>query len=383
MRKLIKALMITASVLVVVAIIFANGKQPQAFAAGSQSASRLVPGPHMVHSHDELFVDSSRASPAHGEYAGSSDRELQATIWHPADNTEGPYPLIVYSHGFSSMRTGGAYLAEYLASHGYVVVAANFPLTNMNAPDRPYVRDVTNQPGDVSFLIDSMLEQSSDSEQLLHGMVDAQRIGVTGLSLGGMTSTLVAFHPTMGDPRVKAALSIAGPTAQFTELFFEAPQVPFLMLAGDIDALVPYPSNAAPVLRKVPGSQLVTILGASHTGFAGPAAPLRWMSNPDALGCYIVNRNIEDDVDEAWFDELGTPEQGIDYEAKNELCLMDPLPEAMNPLRQHMITAIVVGAFFDSILDEDAADRAAAAEFLSETLAAELLEVAYTQAPGV
>jgi dienelactone hydrolase len=382
MHKLIKILVVTASVIGVIAIILVNGKQPQAFAENSESANRLLSGPLMVRSHDEVFIDSSRESQAHGDFAGSPSRRLEATIWHPADNSAGPYPLIVYNHGFSSMREGGAYLAEYLASYGYVVVAANFPLTTMNAPDRPYVKDVVNQPGDVSFLIDSLLAQSNDPQHMLQGMVDEQRIGVTGISLGGMTTTLVAFHPTMADHRVKAALSIAGPTAQFTSVFFESPQVPFLMLAGNVDVLVPYASNAAPVVEKVPGGQLVTVLGASHTGFAGPSASLRWMNNPDALGCYVVNQSIEDDIQEPWFDLLGTPEQGIDYNSENELCQVDPLPEAMNPLRQQMIAAIVVRAFFDSILAEKDEDRAAAGEFLSETLAAELTEVEYARATG-
>lgn len=382
MHRWIKIAVVTASVIGVIAIILVNGKQPRAFAENSESASHLLSGPLVVHSHDEVFIDNSRESQAHGEFAGLPSRRLEATVWHPADNSAGPYPLIVYNHGFSSMREGGAYLAEYLASYGYIVVAANFPLTTMNAPDRPYVRDVVNQPGDVSFLIDSLLAQSNDPQHMLQGMVDEQRIGVTGISLGGMTTTLVAFHPTLADHRVKAALSIAGPTAQFTNVFFDSPQVPFLMLAGNVDVLVPYASNAAPVVEKVPGGQLVTVLGASHTGFAGPAASLRWMDNPDALGCYIVNQNIEDDIEEPWFDLLGTPEQGIDYNSQIELCLVDPLPEAMNPLRQHMITAIVVRAFFDSILAEKAEERAAAAKFLSETLPAELAEVEYARATG-
>ena len=54
----------------------------------------------------------------------------------------------------------------------------------------------------------------------------------------GMTSTLIAFHPTMGDSRNGASLSIAG-----------------------------------------------------------PAGTRRWMNNPEALGCFMVMSNIEDDVE--------------------------------------------------------------------------------------
>jgi len=367
-----------SALLLIAAFTLTFGRQAPPLPTNSESAARLLPGPHEVRSYQDVFVDTTRASQAHGEYAGDSSRRLEATVWHPADSAGAPYPLIVYSHGFSSSRQGGAYLAEHLAAWGYVVVAADFPLTNMLAPDRPWVRDVVNQPGDVSFLIDSLLAQSGDTTHALSRMVDSQRIGVTGISLGGMTSTLVAFHPAMGDRRVKAALSIAGPTAQFTDAFFRASAVPFLMLAGDIDAIVPYRYNALPVLEKVPDAQLVTVTSASHTGFAGPAASLRWMDNPDALGCYMVNRNIENDLEESWLDQLGTPEQGIDYDAPNGLCELDPLPVAMNPLRQHMITALVVRAFFDSQFARDGVEREAAASYLREVLPVELEEVTYS-----
>ncbi len=381
MRKALKFLLLLVAVpLLVLGVVLALGKQPTPLARGSESAARLAPGPYEILQFDETFIDTSRPSPAHGEFAGSSQRELLATVWHPRGYEAGPYPLIVYSHGFSSNRRGGAYLAEHLASHGYVVVAANFPLTNTYAPDRPWVRDIVNQPGDVSFLIDQLVARSTDVDSGLWRMIDERQIGVTGISLGGMTSTLVAFHPELGDERVGAALSIAGPTRQFLPAFFEHREVPFLMLAADIDALVPFGSNAAPVLEMVPESQLVTVVNGSHTGFSGQATPLRFMSNPDALGCYIVLQNIENDNDDFWLDALGTPEQGINYDAANELCLMDPLPPAMNPMRQQMITALVVRAFFDSQFATHDDDREAAQDFLADTLPGELGEVRYQAA---
>ena len=305
---------------------------------------------------------------------------MQGSVWHPADNRDGPYPLIVYSHGFSSMREGGAYLGKHLASLGYVVVAVDYPLTHFFAPGKPYVRDVVNQPADVSFLIDTLIAQSAQPGHVLEGMVDSERIGVTGISLGGMTTTLVTYHPTMGDPRIGAALSIAGPTAAFTDVFFRQRQVPFLMLAADIDALVPWRDNALPVLELIPESQLVTIRGGSHTGFSGSSAPLRWLTNPDSIGCYTVVNNVDDDLEEPWYDLLGTPEQGIDHTVEYELCAMDPLPQAMNPLRQQMITSVVVSSFFQSQFASDAEERAAAQQFLSDILARELEEVDYAHA---
>ncbi len=381
MRKfLLFFLVLVVLPLLILGVVLTVAKQPVPLAPESASAARLAPGPFEVRQFDETFVDTSRPSPAHDSFQGSDQRELLATVWHPPGYEDGPYPLIVYSHGFSSNRRGGAYLGEHLASHGYVVVAANFPLTNTYAPDRPWVRDIVNQPGDVSFLIDQLLARSTDADDGLWRMIDERRIGVTGISLGGMTSTLAAFHPELGDERIGAAMSIAGPTRQFLPAFFRHREVPFLMLAADIDALVPFASNAAPVLDMVPESQLVTVLNGSHTGFSGQSTPLRFMSNPDALGCYIVLRNIENDNDDFWLDVLGTREQGINYDAVNELCLMDPLPVAMNPMRQQMITALVVRAFFDSQFADEDDDRELAQDFLSDVLPGELEEVRYQAA---
>jgi predicted dienelactone hydrolase len=380
MNKILKVLAGLVVVLLVAALVLSLGKQPQPFPEGTESAARLLPGPLQVHSHHETFVDTSRPTQANGDYPGADSRTLVSTIWHPADNSAGPYPLIVYSHGFSSMKEGGEYLGEQLASLGYVVISANFPLTHFDAPGGPLTQDVVNQPADVSFMIDRLLEQTATTGHMLEGMVDESRIGVTGISMGGMTSTLVAYHESMMDKRVTAALSIAGPTSSFTDAFYSFREIPFLMLAGDIDALVPYASNAQPVPTVVAGSQLVTVAGASHTGFSGPAAPLRWLNNPDSIGCYTVKDNVDMAMEEPWFDLLGTPEQGINYEMINELGKVDPLPPAMNILRQHMITSVVVSSFFQSQFAVDAETRAAAQHFLSEVIGEELAEVSYEAA---
>jgi predicted dienelactone hydrolase len=381
LKTLLKVLLGIVLLLAVSGAILLTGKQPDAFPDGSQSASRLQPGPFQIERTDEVFIDDSRPTNANGSYAGDAARTLAGSIWHPADSNQGPYPLIVYSHGFSSMRDGGAYLAEHLASLGYIVVSVDYPLTNMKAPGGPEVKDVVNQPADVSFLISSLIKQSQTPGNRLEGLVDDTRIGVTGLSLGGMTTALVSYHPTLRDHRIKAALSIAGPTSVFTEVFFSHADLPFLMLAGDIDALVPYDSNAAPVPDRVHNSELITITGASHTGFAGPAAPLRWMKNPDALGCWVVKNSLEEEEQDSWYELIGTPEQGINYDAPDELCQLDPLPTAINVLRQQMITSIIVSSFFQGQFAATQAERDAAQRFLSETLPQELAEVSYRAAP--
>ena len=65
---------------------------------------------------------------------------------------------------------------------------------------------------------------------------------------------------------------------------------------------------------------------------------------------------------------------------RSRLCLMDPLPEAMNVLRQHMITAAVVRSFFESHFGADEVTRDAARAYLNVTMAEEIDEVSHQRA---
>jgi len=332
-----------------------------------------------VESFDEVFVERDRATQAHGEYAGDDRRTLSGSVWYPFEAEAGPRPLLVFSHGFTSSRGNAAYLAEHLASYGFVVVAADYPLTSMSAPGGALVEDVVNQPGDVSFLIDTLLGYSAVSGHALSGKIDADRLGAVGISLGGLTSTLVGFHPQWRDPRISAVLSIAGPSNFFTAEFFAGVDLPFMMFAGDLDVLVPYASNAEPMLWKKPGSQLLTIRGGSHTGFSGGAALLRAMKNTDALGCWSVGRYIKPNDVSQWQELFGPEALGIDYGTPNELCAVDPLPKAMNVLRQQMIARVVITAFFEQHLAAQPAVQESAAVFLREVSVSEIPELSYAQ----
>jgi predicted dienelactone hydrolase len=363
---------------------FREALAPSGPPAGSESARRLAPGPHEVARRDFRFVDGDRPTPAHGDFRGAPTRTLVTTLWAP-QAADGLHPLVVYSHGFMSRREGGTYLARHLASHGYVVAAADFPATNGDAPGGPNVEDVVNQPQDVRFLIDSVLALEGDARPF-EGAIDEARIGVMGLSLGGLTSTLVAFHPALGDPRVRVAISIAGPGEIFSRRFFEAGDVPFLMIAGTADAIVPYAANAPRLLERVPGGALVTLDGGSHVGFADLAPRVfRFSDNPDAIGCRYLRRNLDVDADpdpDGPFAALGGPAVGIELrEDAARPCADDALVHAMRPARQHVLTTLAVRAFLDSVFADSESARSAASRYLAHTFAVELPEARFERSP--
>jgi predicted dienelactone hydrolase len=349
--------------------------------AGSESARRLAPGPHLVASLERVFVDRSRPTAANGDFAGAPERTLTATLWYP-DAAPGPHPLLVYSHGFMSRRTENVPLAELLASHGYVVVSADYPLTNGSAPGGAFVGDVVNQPGDVAFLIDQMLGLA-EGERPFAGSLDAERIGALGLSLGGLTTELATFHPRLRDPRIGAAVSIAGPASFFEPSFFAA-KVPFLMIAGTADAIVDFESNAASLPGKIAVGGLLALKDASHAGFAAFADmfPLRLLGNPDALGCRALMANFADRrSDESPFAGLGGPEDGVVLTPGGQLpCQKGAPAQALAAGRQLMITRLAALAFFESQFAADPAARAAQEGFLRETLGQDFPEASFTTA---
>ncbi len=344
----------------------------------STSTQRLRAGPHAVASDERTFVDTSRPTPAHGDFAGAASRTLETTLWYPED-AAGAHPLLVYSHGFMSMRSEAKLYAHHLASHGFVVIAADYPATNFGAPGGPNIADATSQPGDVAFLIDTV-SGWSEAERPFRGTIDAQRIGAAGLSLGGFTTTLATFHPTLRDPRISAAVSIAGPSAMFAPSFFTHADVPFLMIAGDVDAIVDYAANAEPILGKLAhGGALLTLAGGTHTGFSPMSdGVMRVFGNPDRVGCWALTRVLDAKPGESPFSGLGGEQQGVLTQVDMPLPCANGAPkEALAPGRQLMITTLALRAFFESAWASDAAERAEDAAYLASGIARDFSEARF------
>ena len=346
------------------------------------SAEEAAPGNAGVGGMTIVFEDTSRPTMPNGTYPGSPTRKLTTEIWYPtlpdaaasADPIRNaPYPLVMYSHGFMGTRTSEASLARHLASHGYVVASPDFPLTNFNAPGRPNVNDVANQPGDVSFLITKLLERNLDPQNPLVGAIDAQRIGAAGLSLGGLTTYLVAFHPSLRDPRIKAAAPLAGPGCFFANAFFST-ALPLLVVHGDIDAIVPYQQNAVAAFSHARRPKyLITLRAGSHTGFTDAADLFAGVPNPDTVGCGQLTGALPsgDNGGAEFLALLGGPSAGIFPGDCPAACTSRSLPPAISARRQRELTRMAVLSFFEGYLRNDSRSR----EFLQTPLAAENAEV--------
>jgi hypothetical protein len=217
--------------------------------------------------------------------------------------------------------------------------------------------DVVNQPGDVSFIIDSMLAWNEEPGNLFEGSIDPDRIGATGLSLGGMTTLLVTYHAELRDPRIKAAAPIASPSDLFGPDFYKTTNVPLLMILSELDAIIDYEASGPVAKASVPSSSfIVTFFEASHTGWSNVAALFfEGTNNPDTIGCGAISDELPGDPGEleaSGFD-LGGPEMGIIESTARPACSWGAqLITSARPSRQHQLTILTIRPFFDAFLAE-------------------------------
>jgi predicted dienelactone hydrolase len=183
-------------------------------------------------------------------------RSLETVVRYPAGR--GPYPLIVFGHGFALTPATYARLLSAWANADYVVAAPEFPLERADAPGGPDEADLANEPGDVSFVIGRLLGLKA-----LAGKIDPSRIAVAGHSDGAETALAVAYDRRFRDPRVRAAIILSGAELGGMRGF---PQhgPPLLAVQGTADPINAPGTTAAYFGRAARPKFLLWLLGASH-----------------------------------------------------------------------------------------------------------------------
>lgn len=156
------------------------------------------------------YTDKNRIE----EYAKKvENRKVTVEFWYPV-NAEGIYPLVLFSHGALGIQSSNLSLYRELASHGYVVVSIAHPyqsfwtsgedgqITFLNLD---YLKEIQQEDaktdklqsyayyqkwmnirtGDINFVIDTVVKNAKGSSGGVYSLVDTEKIGVMGHSLGG------------------------------------------------------------------------------------------------------------------------------------------------------------------------------------------------------
>ena len=100
------------------------------------------------------------------------------------DKSGSKYPLIIISHGYPGTRYMMSYLAENLASKGYIVAAISH--TESTVRDQAaFASTLLNRPLDIEFSLDKISEFAKTEGHFLNQAVEPANTALIGYSMGG------------------------------------------------------------------------------------------------------------------------------------------------------------------------------------------------------
>jgi predicted dienelactone hydrolase len=270
----------------------------------------------------------------------SKGNQVKCAIWYPtlaaeAEFAEGPWkfhvafgpasegnqhPLVVISHGTASSWREHHDTAEFLARRGFVVVALSHPGDSYDYEQKDFggLASAVHRPRDVSRLLDGLLESPRYAP-----LIDANRIGVFGFSIGGYTAFVlaggrpdfqkIATHPSDDPPsiyfggseedRLEEAQSLLRATRPSADprvhaIFVMAPALGFLFDAASLknvrvpvrlyraehDQILHHPYDGETYRRMLPvAPETVVVAGAGHYVFLAPPPAMLATTLPDVF----------------------------------------------------------------------------------------------------
>ncbi|MEO8036416.1 MAG: hypothetical protein ABI837_18410 [Acidobacteriota bacterium] len=218
------------------------------------------------------------------------NKDLEMSIEYPTRN--GPYPIIIFSHGFGGSNLGYVALTEYWTSHGYVCIKPKHADAGALADPKNALAEWRKQnennwrdrARDVTLILDSLATLEQQYPELRDRM-DHAKIGVGGhsygafttMQLGGMKVFQNGSALTLSDPRIKAAIAMSpqgvGDANGLTPESWRDVRLPILYMTGTLDKL----ADGEAVERRHDAFQyspagdkyFVSIEGARHLSFVG------------------------------------------------------------------------------------------------------------------
>ncbi|MBL6721955.1 MAG: hypothetical protein ISQ08_11160 [Planctomycetes bacterium] len=226
-----------------------------ALGAVAPSAAQLPedPGPHAVGFRSVTF-----SHPLAGNSTVTADIHypaLSAGTNAAADPASGPYPLVLFSHGFFAPPSFYSGLTSHLASHGFVVLSVS--------TETGFVQDLQDQAQDGQALLHWADERSADPSHFLFGMAAPGAWGAMGHSNG----CAAIGYSMPWEPRIEVAVLMEG--NWFNDLPIASFEGALISVGATEDGVTPMNANARNYFEQADGARRALfprVVGGGHNG---------------------------------------------------------------------------------------------------------------------
>jgi predicted dienelactone hydrolase len=175
----------------------------------------------------------------------------------PVNLNDGPYPLVVLSPGFALGNTTYAWLAEHLASYGFVVISPDHQEVYEETLSDNW-RAVVRRPNDIQAVM-TFVDAANASGGMFEGLINTELVAVIGHSSGGYTALAAAggrIDVAGFTSRCEAELAAHNPDAWLCDIFL--PNVTNMAELAGVDPMLDdlWPS------WEIPGVDAVVVFAA-------------------------------------------------------------------------------------------------------------------------
>lgn len=196
------AMLLVFSFVTIPAIVFPQYEDPD------------ITGGYKVKTSSYTFTDTNRIE----RFTDTGEnRKLTVEFWYP-EEAEEKYPLIIFSHGAFGVKMSNASTFMELASNGYIVCSIDHPYHaagtvdidgNLTIGSSEFMQEVIDanseiysekeqfqlfekwmnlRTDDIDFVIDIILKNTENNSAEIYDLIDTNKIGLMGHSLGGAAS---------------------------------------------------------------------------------------------------------------------------------------------------------------------------------------------------
>ncbi|MGH9301342.1 MAG: alpha/beta hydrolase family protein, partial [Acidimicrobiales bacterium] len=172
-------------------------------------------------------------------------------------SARGPFPVVMFSHGYGGYPEQSSFLTDHLATWGFVVVAPDHRSRDLKAVVTGTTGRGQNDVADLRDALAMVRSMNSTPGTLLSHKVDLSRVASLGHSAGGGAAITLA-----DDADIRTYVALAPSPG------VPPPSKPGLIMQGSADKIVPLAGTRKVYAGLASPKRLVVIQGAGHNVFA-------------------------------------------------------------------------------------------------------------------